>query len=261
VQSPEFQPNWCAGEIPAETAESYSAFSRQAFWGAYHHQASVALFHSRVATNGGDVLEVGCGPGWLTIVMQQLCLQARFCALDSSAEMLEAARANARQEGCGAIRFTEGIAERLPFPEASFDLVTSQAVLRQLDDPVAAIRETFRVLRPGGMAYFSDILGGLDEAERLALIEGAPGEHGGEFIRAAFASALDRGRIEAILAGSGVPRWECRVGALGGFTFPGRDVLEWVKQGFSLRELQARWPATAWSARMSTHWVHVYLYK
>jgi SAM-dependent methyltransferase len=249
------------GEIPTETAESYSVFSRQAFWGAYHHQASVALFHSRVATNGGDVLEIGCGPGWLTIVMQQICPQARFCAFDASAEMLAVARANARHEGCGAIRFAQGVAERLPFPDAAFDLVTSQAVLRQLQDPVAAIHEAYRVLRPGGMANISDILGGLDEAERLSLIEGAPGEYGAQFIRAAFASALDRGRIEAVLADSGVPRWECRVGALGGFTFPGRDVLEWVKQGFSLRELQARLPATAWSSRMSTHWVHVYLYK
>lgn len=70
--------------------------------------------------------------------------------------MLAAARARARDAGVGA-RFIEGRIERLPFPDASFDLVAAVTVLCFVANGAAAVREMARVLRPGGRLVLGEL--------------------------------------------------------------------------------------------------------
>src|SRR4051794_27532830 len=99
---------------------------------------------SRVDAGPGDtVLDVATGTGAVALEL----LRRRRCAvvgLDQSAEML----AQARRRLPGSVRLLEGDAERLPFPDESFDALTVTYLLRYVDDAGATLRELARVVRP-----------------------------------------------------------------------------------------------------------------
>ena len=103
-----------------------------------------------VATNsiGGRVLEVGVGTG---ISLPQYGANLRIFGTDISAAMLRKARARVADLRLGNV---EGLAvmdaEKLEFPDHSFDVVMAQYVVTAVPDPEAALNEFARVLRPGG---------------------------------------------------------------------------------------------------------------
>ncbi len=99
-------------------------------------------------------LEIGAGTGYFTLNLLQDGLVREAVCSDISAGMVRALQANARRLG---LRLEAVVAEagRLPFPEASFDLVLGHAVLHHLPDLDAAWREFHRVLRPGGVVAFA----------------------------------------------------------------------------------------------------------
>ena len=100
---------------------------------------------SRVAAAPGDiVLDVATGTG---LVARALCerYRCRVVGLDQSADMLSAAAARN-----GHIPLVRGRAERLPFPDESFDHLTFTYLMRYVDDPAGVMRELARVVRPGG---------------------------------------------------------------------------------------------------------------
>ena len=95
------------------------------------------------------VLDVATGTGAVAaeLVRRHGC---RVTGLDQSPEMLAAARERLRAAGLDdRVALVEGEAERLPFPDASFDGLTVTYLLRYVDDPAATLRELTRVLRPG----------------------------------------------------------------------------------------------------------------
>jgi len=97
----------------------------------------------------GRVLDVGCGTGRF---LGALPAHYERVGIDVSAEMLD----RAREKG---IEVFEASGDALPFDDASFDLVTTFAVLHHLIDPelvVATLREISRVVRPGGAAIVWD---------------------------------------------------------------------------------------------------------
>ena len=101
---------------------------------------------SRVDAGPGDtVLDVATGTG---AVARELIRQKRcsVVGLDQSPEMLTEARRRLGAE----VRFVAGTAERLPFPDASFDALTFTYLLRYVSDPAATLQELARVVRPGG---------------------------------------------------------------------------------------------------------------
>jgi ubiquinone/menaquinone biosynthesis C-methylase UbiE len=94
-----------------------------------------------------DALDAGCGTGFLSF---ELAARGhRVTGIDFAASMLEQARNKAAAGGPG-VRFEQGDAENLRFPDGSFDLVVSRHVLWTLPHPEAAVAEWVRVLRPGG---------------------------------------------------------------------------------------------------------------
>jgi ubiquinone/menaquinone biosynthesis C-methylase UbiE len=98
----------------------------------------------------GRVLEIGAGTGFN---FPYYSPEASVVATEPDPEMLRRAEPRAREHG---IELGAGPAERLPFPDASFDTVVSTGVLCAVDDPVRALSEVRRVLRPGGTIRFSE---------------------------------------------------------------------------------------------------------
>src|SRR5215470_3596377 len=100
-----------------------------------------------------DFLDVGCGVGhWGQLLANVIPSSARVQGIDRDPLWVE--KAAERAAACGlSDRFSYqiAVAEKLPFAEASFDLVTCQTVLIHMPDPGAAIDEMVRVARPGGL--------------------------------------------------------------------------------------------------------------
>ncbi len=106
---------------------------------------------------GRDVLEIGCGPGWLLGDMAAVGYRCR--AVDASPQMTRAARATLRRRHIApdAASVEQARAQHLPFPDESFDTVVSTFPSPYIAEP-ATLAEVARVLRPGG---------------RLVVVEGA----------------------------------------------------------------------------------------
>ncbi len=105
--------------------------------------------------DGADVLEVAPGPGYLSIEIARLG-RYRVTGLDISRTFIQIATDNARRAGVD-VTFRHGDAERMPFPDASYDLILCQAAFKNFARPVTALDEMHRVLRPGGLAVIQDM--------------------------------------------------------------------------------------------------------
>jgi SAM-dependent methyltransferase len=103
---------------------------------------------------GMDVLDAGCGVG--SIALDLAPRVGRIVGIDRDAGQIAAARGSAAERGIGNAEFHTGSVYELPFPDASFDVVYANTVLIYLREPVAALAELRRVLRPGGLAAVSD---------------------------------------------------------------------------------------------------------
>ena len=100
------------------------------------------------------VLDVGCGPGTITAGLARRA--SRVVGLDMSADMVAEARRHAADCGLDNASFQVGSAYDLPWDGDSFDVVYAHQVLQHLSDPVRALREARRVLRPGGLVAVRD---------------------------------------------------------------------------------------------------------
>lgn len=96
------------------------------------------------------LLDVGCGDGYLTT---RFAKTACFVVgIDPDARMLGAAR---RLHAKPNIKFDEGTAEKLPYPNVTFDRVVAVSVVEHFHDPAAGLKEMARVLKPGGILAIS----------------------------------------------------------------------------------------------------------
>jgi SAM-dependent methyltransferase len=102
---------------------------------------------------GEKVLDVGCGTGVVAITAARA--GADVSGLDLTPALLEHARANEEIAGCPSIAWTEGDAEELPYPDATFDVVLSQFGHIFAPRPDVAVAEMRRVLRTGGRVAFA----------------------------------------------------------------------------------------------------------
>jgi ubiquinone/menaquinone biosynthesis C-methylase UbiE len=103
------------------------------------------------------VLDVACGPGAFVLAMAPRVRFAR--GIDLTESMLRQARAFQAERGVANAAFDRGEAERLPYAEASFDLVSCQFAFHHLPKPERALAEMIRVTRPAGRLLVVDTLG------------------------------------------------------------------------------------------------------
>ncbi len=104
---------------------------------------------------GASVLELAPGPGYLAIELAKLGKQ-HVTGLDISKTFVEIARENGAQQGVQ-VDFRQGDAARIPFGEGSFELILCRAAFKNFSEPVKALREMRRVLKPGGKAVIIDL--------------------------------------------------------------------------------------------------------
>ncbi len=105
---------------------------------------------------GLDLLDVGCGPGTITVDLAARVAPARVVGLDVSADPLAEARGAAERTGVD-VAFEVGDVYALEAADDSFDVVHAHQVLQHLTDPAAALREMARVCRPGGVIAVRDV--------------------------------------------------------------------------------------------------------
>jgi arsenite methyltransferase len=107
---------------------------------------------------GERVLDLGSGAGTDSLVAAQMVgEQGRVTGIDMTPAMLAKARAAAAEMGASNVEFVESEAERLPFPDGSFDVVVSNGVIDLIPDKDAVFSELFRVLTPSGRMQIADV--------------------------------------------------------------------------------------------------------
>lgn len=97
------------------------------------------------------ILDIGCGPGTISVDFARHVPQGQVTGIEYVPEPLEQARALATSQGIKNITFQVGNIHALGFPDNSFDIVHVHQVLQHIADPVQALREMRRVVKPGGV--------------------------------------------------------------------------------------------------------------
>jgi SAM-dependent methyltransferase len=141
---------------------------------------------------GETVLDLGSGAGAdVLISARRVGVTGKAIGLDMTEEMLELARANAREAGVDNVEFVKGYIEDVPLRDASVDVVISNCVINLAADKRKVLAEAARVLRPGGRFAVSDVIADpdMDEATRTDMQQWT-GCIAGALTRAEFEQAL-----------------------------------------------------------------------
>lgn len=103
-----------------------------------------------------QVLDCGCGPGGISVTMAGLVPQGRVVGVDIEDGQLDMGRQEAQRNRIGNVEFHHASVYALPFADGTFDAVLAHAVLYHLAEPMKALRELWRVLKPGGLIGLRD---------------------------------------------------------------------------------------------------------
>ena len=132
-----------------------------ATWYAKNTQKNMAAYHRSaqlVADNvseGATILELAPGPGYLSIELAKMG-HYHIVGLDISPTFVEIAQVKAKEAGVD-IDFRLGNASHMPLADDLFDFIVCSAAFKNFAEPVQALDEMFRVLKPGGRALIIDL--------------------------------------------------------------------------------------------------------
>jgi ubiquinone/menaquinone biosynthesis C-methylase UbiE len=122
-------------------------------WRTAENSAGFLLSHLQ---RGQSVLDVGCGPGTISVDIARLVTPGSVTGIDLSREVIELARRNTEGTRGANVTFHVGDVYDLQFADSSFDVVYAHQVLQHLSDPIRALREMRRVLTRGGLVAVRD---------------------------------------------------------------------------------------------------------
>jgi ubiquinone/menaquinone biosynthesis C-methylase UbiE len=185
----------------AEEAAEYDAMD--------HGGANEAFVRRAVELGAsGRVLDVGCGPGGITLLLAAELDGAHVTGVDLARHMLVLAEEK-RTASPHATRlaFRHADAKGLPFDDASFDAVVSNTILHHVPEPLAFLAEVRRVLRPGGALLVRDLFRPEtpERARELADLHAAdatPAQR--ELLRASLCAALTPEELRAVADEAGL---------------------------------------------------------
>lgn len=151
-----------------QTERNRAQFTRQAqVYAGMQQTRDEAALNLLVAVSGarpGDrVLDIACGPGFLTLAFARACASAR--GVDATPAFLELARRTAVERGVTNVDFVQGDVNALPEPDGRYDVVSCRGAFHHFESPERVIGEMARVARPGGTLFIGDLLGSEDPAQ------------------------------------------------------------------------------------------------
>ena len=139
-----------------ERAQSHSRWSRMGSRLVYAPFARKILGCLPPLESGSTIVDLGTGPGLLSIELNRLLPQAKIIGVDPSSEMLNIARENAHEAGMSDYETRWGKAEEIPIESNSVDLVVSQSSFHEWENPQQGFSEIFRILKSGGSLMLKD---------------------------------------------------------------------------------------------------------
>jgi SAM-dependent methyltransferase len=168
----------------------------------------------------GQAVDLGCGPGQLSLGLAGLAPGLHVTGVDLSEEMIALARENAlRARLQHRVSFKQGDGAGLPFPDGSQDLVVSTLSLHHWRNPVQVLDEIARVLRPGGQFLIFDLRRDLGLLPWLLLwfvtrVVVPPALRNANEPLASRDAAYTPGEVKALAAGSRLSEWQVVQGPL-----------------------------------------------
>lgn len=151
--------------------------SEAAAYHAMNHDRVNAIFVDdlRQAVGPGDwngpILDLGSGNGLIPILLRETFSNNTVVALDAARSMLAIARNVAGAAQVRRLGWVQARAQRLPHSANAFPLVVSNSLIHHLPEPVLVFREAWRVLAPGGWAFFRDLFRPDNPAELARLVD------------------------------------------------------------------------------------------
>ena len=185
-----------------EEADGYDAMD---------HTEANSAFVDRLVELGADgsMLDIGCGPGSIPLMVCERIATARVLGVDLAQHMLAHAERHRAASPVGdRVEFRLGDAKGLDFPDDSFDVVYSNTILHHIPDPEPFLREAWRVLKPGGAFLIRDLFrpDTPERARELVAMHAADANpYQQELFRASLCAALTPDELRDLVARVGMP--------------------------------------------------------
>ena len=176
-------------------------------YNAMDHSAVNRLFVDDLLSAGGltgEVLDLGTGTALIPIELCRRAPDARVLAIDLSVAMLDLARNNVEIAGLTSQIMLDRIdGKSLPYDDGRFVAVISNSIVHHIPEPLGVLKESWRVLSPGGLVFVRDLLRPQDDATVRQLVELYAGEatpHQRQLFDDSLRAALSLAEIRQLVA-------------------------------------------------------------
>lgn len=178
--------------------------------------AAIDSIHT-VSDRPWKIFDAGTGTALIPLELVRRGVPVEITAADLAEEMLVVARRNIvaasnaenRTPNAAAIHLVRADCKALEFPDRTFDVVMSNSIIHHIPDPTQVFHECWRVLRPGGLMYFRDLMRPCDLAELNHHVEtyaSTANDHGRQMFRDSLHAALTVDEVAGMVAPLGIPR-------------------------------------------------------